>query len=155
MSGHPEAVETDDVGRLYYSCPGLDDMGDSAAPYGDPARQEGDHEARQPSTEADANLISSLCNDGQHRPVIDLDVPCRLVESTTPGHFHLYVDVPMDLDRMLAMLRAMRDAGVVQPGFVQHTEARGAAFVRPEGVRKGEPKLLSPMPKEDDDGINF
>jgi hypothetical protein len=129
--------ETDPVGRRYYSCPGLDDMGDSAAPLGDPARQEGDHETRTPCARAEANLISSLCEDGQHRPVIDLDIPCRLVESSTAGHFHLYIDVAMDPEQMLAMLRAMVEAGVVQPGFLRHAEQRGAAFVRPEGVTKG------------------
>lgn len=49
-----------------------------------------------PLNEPDAthpyNLISSLCDDEMHRPALDIDVPCRVVPSSTEGHCHIYFD---------------------------------------------------------------
>ena len=43
-----------------------------------------------------AHMVTSLDPDTmQHRPILDLDFPAALVPSTTPGHFHLYLDKPM------------------------------------------------------------
>lgn len=94
---------------------------------------DGDRE-RVPLSEA--NLISSLCTDGEHRPVIDLDFPCRLEPSTTPGHFHLYLDKAVPWDAYVKVLEAMKEAGLVQAGFHELAVHRGATFVRPPGVRK-------------------
>jgi hypothetical protein len=71
-----------------------------------------------------------------HRLVIDIDHRVKVVESTTPGHFHLYIDVPMGWDRALGVLTAMADAGVVEPGYVAASEARGYTAVRLPWVRK-------------------
>jgi hypothetical protein len=71
-----------------------------------------------------------------HRLVIDIDHRIKVVESTTPGHFHLYIDVPMSWDRALGVLTAMADAGVVEPGYVAASEARGYTAVRLPWVRK-------------------
>jgi hypothetical protein len=71
-----------------------------------------------------------------HRLVIDIDHRVKVVESTTPGHFHLYIDVPMSWDRALGVLTAMADAGVVEPGYVAASEARGYTAVRLPWVRK-------------------
>jgi hypothetical protein len=71
-----------------------------------------------------------------HRLVIDIDHRVKVVESTTPGHFHLYIDVPMSWDRALGVLTAMADAGVVEPGYVSASEARGYTAVRLPWVRK-------------------
>jgi hypothetical protein len=71
-----------------------------------------------------------------HRLVIDIDHRIKVVESTTPGHFHLYIDVPMSWDRALGVLTAMADAGVVEPGYVAASKARGYTAVRLPWVRK-------------------
>lgn len=86
--------------------------------------------------EAEANLISSLVDDGtfsggqKHAPVIDIDMPCRLVPSRTPGHFHLYIDAVVDGPAYFRMLDAMAAAGVVQYGYADASREHGASFAR-------------------------
>jgi len=114
--------------RTYYYNDSLDSSADSAA-------------ATWPGecvecTKDEANLIGSLCADGMHMPVIDIDLPARLVPSSTEGHFHLYIDVPMPFDVYLTMLDAMVAAGVVDAAYVQHVRERGQSLCRPEWVRK-------------------
>ena len=59
----------------------------------------------QPSNEEEGNLVSSLCEDGLHRPALDVDLPVRLMSSSTPGHFHLYFDdVALSWDAYLDLL---------------------------------------------------
>jgi len=84
----------------------------------------------------DANLIGSICDDGKHMPVLDFDLPARYVPSSTPGHGHLYIDVPMTWEQHEAILVALRDAGVIQPGFANASIARKATMCRPEWVKK-------------------
>ena len=94
----------------------------------------------EPAPKEEANLIGSLCDDGQHMPVIDVDLPARLVPSSTEGHFHLYIDKPMTLELYLAMLDGMALAGVVEQAYVQHVRERGMSLCRPEWVRKPLPQ---------------
>lgn len=63
----PMEQEFDEVGRGYELCP---DLGKHPYESGKPT----DDEVRYPSTKAAANLLSSLCKDGMHRPVLDIDV---------------------------------------------------------------------------------
>lgn len=79
----------------------------------------------------DAKLIGSLTDtEDVHLPVIDLDFPCHLVESRTPGHFHLYIDHPTSTGAFFAVLDAMVRAGWAQEGYRNASEARGQTFVR-------------------------
>lgn len=71
-----------------------------------------------------------------HRLVIDIDHPVKVVESSTPGHFHLYIDVPMPWSDALKILQAMADAGVVEQGYVDASDRRGYTAVRLPWVRK-------------------
>lgn len=82
------------------------------------------------------NLVSSLCGDGMHMPVLDLDVPHRYEPSSTPGHGHLYLDVPMTWDAYVKLLGALADAGIIEEGFARLSIERGASFVRKPGVIK-------------------
>lgn len=82
------------------------------------------------------NLVSSLCSDGMHMPVLDLDIPHRYEPSSTPGHGHLYLDVPMTWDVCVKLLGALADAGIIEEGFARLSIERGASFVRKPGVHK-------------------
>lgn len=85
----------------------------------------------------DANLVSSaLEGDGMHAPVLDLDFPCALVPSSTPGHYHLYLDKVMPWDEYGQLLWALRAAGVLQSGFVAAAISREQTMVRLPWVRK-------------------
>lgn len=85
-----------------------------------------------------AHVASSLRKDGRHTLVIDLDHQCYLVRSTTPGHYHLYVDVPEGIgwDEYKTLLTALSQAGVVEPGYVRASLARGHSDVRLPWVKK-------------------
>lgn len=97
-------------------------------------RVDGEHRVEVPAAEAD--VVSSEVGNNLHAPCIDIDVPIRVVPSTTPGHGHLYIDVPMDWDHYLAILTALVDAGVVERGYVMASECRKATHVRLPWVKK-------------------
>jgi len=88
-----------------------------------------------------ANLIGSSYGLVEHLPVIDIDVPCVLVESSTPGHYHLYIDHPVVDELYWQMLEAMAAAGVVQKAYVGVSKRRGQTFVRVPGLKKRVPGL--------------
>jgi hypothetical protein len=73
---------------------------------------------------------------GWHTIVLDIDHPAALVPSTTEGHFHLYIDVPLQWDVYCRLMIAMSDAGVLEPGYVDASINRGASFLRLPGVKK-------------------
>lgn len=91
---------------------------------------------RVAATKEDANVVSSECANGKHMPAIDLDIPCRLVPSSTEGHFHLYIDKEIERENYWDILRALSDAGIVEQGFYELSVQRGASFLRTH--RKGE-----------------
>lgn len=106
---------------------------------GDPGPAEADR--YEVATEAEATLIGSLTNvttkDGpMHLPVIDIDLPCKLIPSSTEGHFHLYIDHPMPWGQYVELLAALAFAGIVEKGYVNASERRGQTFVRKPGVKK-------------------
>lgn len=92
----------------------------------------------------EANLITSLDAapaplapaGGYHLPVIDLDMPARVVPSSTPGHHHLYIDKRVSWGQYVKLLEALQDAGLVEPGYVASSRKRGYTAVRPPWVRK-------------------
>ena len=108
-----------------------------------------------PAEPYEATLVGSSTgkvtrNGSMHMPAIDIDFPCQLVESSTPGHYHLYIDVEISLEQYLGILAAMTKAGIVQQGFYRSAVRRGQTFLRRPGVKK-EPaytpiqlKYLSP-----------
>lgn len=108
---------------------------------------------QEPSDVNPANLISSLADDGKHYPALDVDIPCRYVPSSTPGHGHLYFDT-LDLTwtRYKKLLIALGEAGILEPGYVEASIARSQSLLRPEGVKKGLTARLDPC---EDDGDDF
>ena len=96
-----------------------------------------------PWTEADC-VISEVNTFGakRHAPVIDLDLPVRLIPSTTPGHFHLYIDRLMSAEDMFDLLDTMARVGLVEPGYAEVSRARGYSSVRLPWVKKDVPRLF-------------
>jgi hypothetical protein len=92
--------------------------------------------------ESEANLIGSPTNyidkQGQplHMPVLDLDFPCELIPSSTPGHFHLYMNKTVGWESYRTMLEAMAEAGVLEEGYVKAAIHHGGTYVRKPGVLK-------------------
>lgn len=71
-----------------------------------------------------------------HRPVIDIDHGVRVVESSTPGHNHLFIDVMMPWEDVVKLLEVMAEIGLVQPGYVNASKARGFTAVRLPWITK-------------------
>lgn len=88
----------------------------------------------------DANLVSSEIaageHAGKHTVAIDLDVPAVLVASSTPGHSHLYIDVPMTWGAYERLLIALSAAGVVEPGYLAACRRRKHTSLRLPWIRK-------------------
>ena len=97
------------------------------------------NQERRAATKEDANLISSLTDDGYHMPAIDLDLPCELKPSSTEGHYHLFIDHKLSAENYWKLLSCLVDVGIVERGFYELSEARGASFLRthPKGEREG------------------
>lgn len=91
----------------------------------------------KPDEQHPANLISSLCADGLHRPALDIDLPCELVPSSTPGHFHLYFPtVALTWDEYAELLEALVKVGIVESRYVHHSTRRGQTLLRLPGITK-------------------
>lgn len=93
---------------------------------------------RVPFEEAagNANLVSSLLEDGRHMPVLDIDVPHKLVPSTTPGHSHLYINVSMDWGDYHHLLTVLQAKGIIEKGFVDSSLHKKMTQVRLPHIRK-------------------
>jgi hypothetical protein len=108
-----------------------------------------------------ANLVGSLCKDGLHRPVLDLDFhiedsganplagfrlsgPYRLVASSTPGHWHLLTDQPMTWADHLQLLDRLLTAGLISRIYHEICVGMGQSTVR----RPGWLKRSSPRAKD-------
>lgn len=105
------------------------------------------------------NLVTSELADGRHAVTLDIDHQVTVVPSSTPGHFHLYIDVPMDWDTYTELLMVMAKAGIIGPGYVDHSVNRGATALRMPWINKdtapplmfgeGEPVLFESITDAD------
>lgn len=82
----------------------------------------------------EANLVSSRAADrpesGVHYPIIDFDFPIAVVQSRTPGHYHLYIEKAVRFEQYTALLRAMYDADLIGRGNLRQIDHGGATFAR-------------------------
>lgn len=83
-----------------------------------------------------ADVVSSELPNGLHAPCIDIDVPIRAIPSSTPDHWHLYIEKPMTWWKYKRLLRALVAAGVVEKGYYQASKARKGTHVRLPWVKK-------------------
>lgn len=82
------------------------------------------------------NVVTSLLDNGKHALVLDLDFPAAVVPSSTPGHFHLYLDKELDWWDVTYLLGALQVVRILGEGYVKHSLDRGAAVVRMPWVNK-------------------
>lgn len=94
-------------------------------------------ESRIPAHIEDSDVISSELEDSPyHKPVIDIDVPIRAFPSSTPGHFHLYIDHAIEWNDYVNLLKTMAIVGIVEAGYVDASIQRGATHVRLPWIKK-------------------
>lgn len=65
-----------------------------------------------------------------HAPVIDLDMPCRLLPSSTPEHYHLYIDQTVEWENYAKLLKALRDCHFISYGYYQAAMKHKETYVR-------------------------
>jgi O-acetyl-ADP-ribose deacetylase (regulator of RNase III) len=86
------------------------------------------------------NATASMCGDCggpfQHTIMLDLDVPATLVPSTTEGHSHLYIDVPLTWSRYTELLRTLGKLGIIEGGYMGASISRGYTSLRLPWVKK-------------------
>lgn len=66
----------------------------------------------------------------RHKVVLDIDHEASLIPSSTPGHYHLYIDVEVEEGRYWSMLQAMAEAGVLEEPYERISVDRGHSDVR-------------------------
>lgn len=94
-------------------------------------------EYKEVSDVSDAKLYSSeVKGTDKHAPVLDIDLPARLVPSSSPEHYHLYIEQLLSWRKYKKLLKAMSDAGIVESAYVKESINRGATFVRTPNTKK-------------------
>lgn len=107
-------------------------------------------DAGEPVNLDEANVVTSLrkpsYHGSQHSLLLDLDVPAYLVDSSTPGHTHLYVDVSIPHAEWTKLMMALAKAGVIESGYAYASIARKASYLRVPWKKKGEPEAVESSP---------
>lgn len=104
----------------------------------------------------EANVLSSALIDengertGFHTIALDIDFPVRVRETDTPGHYHLFIDVPTPWEDYANLLDALVDCGVIEEGYANASKEREATMLRLPWVHKSAPE---PAPQPVDDGL--
>lgn len=84
-----------------------------------------------------ANVITSkVVGRSSHKILLDLDVPAKLIPSSTPGHSHLYIDRELTWEAYGKLLHALAEAGVIERGYVGASGERGYTALRLPWIRK-------------------
>lgn len=89
-----------------------------------------DEKARRLAAYEPPDLVASSSYDDEniHYPVLDIDHPCYVIPSQTPGHFHLYIDKAVLWEQYERLLRSLSDAGIIEEGYARASIARKASY---------------------------
>lgn len=109
------------------------------------AGNSGRYDTRDPeAAQVTTSMVEAPCQcvgHRMHRPVLDLDLPAKLVPSSTPGHWHLYLDVAVPHSTYMDLLVALAAAGIIERGYCDASRERGYTAVRLPWVRKDDAEL--------------
>jgi len=85
----------------------------------------------------------------EHAPVIDFDIPVKLVPSTQIGHYHLYIEKAIPWWQYKKVLGALSQADLIEGGYYKASVYRGLSAVRPSGsYKKDVPKDVKDVQNE-------
>lgn len=87
-----------------------------------------------------ANLLSSELASGNHMPVIDCDYGIQAIPSSTPGHYHLYIDQELSWQQYKALLDGFLTAGLIQKAWYENAIREKRSYVRLPHVKKETPQ---------------
>lgn len=116
-----------------FSLPNSDDIPDDEGFYDEVL--EGDVDPTK------ANLVTSKVHpryfmDDMHKVVLDIDMDAALVPSTTPGHFHLYLEKYMPAQVYQRFLKDMAKYGIISEGYAAYAARRGETGARTPWTKK-------------------
>lgn len=84
-----------------------------------------------------AHLVTSMLMNGNHKPTLDIDMPCVLEKSSSEGKYHLFIDKEMSAENYEKLLKVLVDVGIVQHGVLSHQWNKDKlTAVRLPGVKK-------------------
>lgn len=84
-----------------------------------------------------ANLVSSrIIGSSMHKPCLDIDTASWRVETSTPGHSHLFFNNELTWEQYSKLLDVLAECGMVDAKWVEHSKEKGETTVRYPGVRK-------------------
>lgn len=89
---------------------------------------------------------------GTHKPVLDIDMPVKAIPSSTPGHFHLYIDKEMSWDDYVKLMKVMAEVGILEEGYVNASISREYSACRLPWVKKGDTIATGKKDWHDDEG---
>jgi hypothetical protein len=72
----------------------------------------------------------------QHTLMLDIDMPVRVLDSSTTGHHHLVIDRLMPWADVEKVLDVLVQVGIVEPGYAAASKARKATFLRTPWTNK-------------------
>lgn len=98
------------------------------------------HEISTDINEAHVITSQTAGDADMHRPILDIDFPAALIPSTTPGHFHLYLDKEIPWNTYADLIDALAHAGIIERGYADASVARAYTSVRLPWIRKKKPK---------------
>lgn len=107
-----------------------------------------------------ANMITSKIDEEvawiaeYHTPILDLDFDAKLLPSSTPGHWHLFLDTSVPHGAYMRFLEAAAEAGIIQYGYYKAAKDRGASSVRLPWIKKSNKRDNSLNPNEVVDRVN-
>ena len=85
----------------------------------------------EPNFDHPANLLSSLHDDGFHRPALDINIEMVWRPSKTAGHCHIeFPTLALTWVDYCNLLDALATAGIVEPGYVRASKLRGQTLLR-------------------------
>lgn len=97
------------------------------------------HTAPLAESQVWSSEIATGPDRGRHVLAIDVDHRCRIIPTSTPGHFHLVIDKVMDWAELQEILVALANAGIVEQGYLDASVRRRAAHLRlPWVTKRGE-----------------
>jgi hypothetical protein len=97
---------------------------------------------RQECSQDDANMVSSVAWDdpvtGQrlHYPCLDLDFDAVLLESSTPGHHHLYLKKLLSEEAYTEVVTVLAKHGILQEGIRRQITEKKETTLRLPHVKK-------------------
>jgi len=100
-----------------------------------------DVEIAQVITSTTDESVTKSIVEHRHKVVLDIDLPAKLIPSSTPGHFHLYIDHEIPHNDYMNLLLALMKAGLIEPGYYNASLERGFTAARLPWVKKPDDRV--------------